>query len=172
GLEADLPNLSTKTPLGEVPLILGPTGLYARWEPFHFGGWNSSTAGALSFKAGGAYAEANSVFSRIASSWTLAVLGGYRLGPWFVQGNYGYNGGFDGRAGEWQAHTDLGLGLGSDWYVQTELDLDLREGPTGGASWTLLPQVAFQPGEWLFEFGESFNGSPAGYTEILAARTF
>lgn len=173
GLETDFPTLLTKTPLGEVPVVLGPIGFYARWEPLHFGGWDSDTAGVLSLKAGGAYGASNDVFPRVGSSWTLEVLGGYRVGPLFFQGNYGYTGGLDTRvAGQWKANTDIGCGLGSDWYVQAETDFSLQEGAKVVTSWAVIPQVAFQPDEWLFEIGESLNGSPAGTTEILAARTF
>ncbi len=174
GLVLSFPNLVTLLPLGQSPLALAPTGLYLRLEPFHSGGWNSETAGVLSFQAGGAYGAANSTFRYIGSSWTAEALGGYKIGRFFLQGNYGFQGGIDPQAlTQWQADTSLGFALGSNWYLQGEADFYSITAPFSDSSWSFLPQVAFQPGDWLFEFGESFSGdTPQGITEVLAARAF
>jgi hypothetical protein len=173
GLEADFPTLDTAEPLGQGPAILGPIGLYLRYEFYHFGGWSSETAGAFSIEAGAAYGFFNKTFPWIGSSWTIEALGGYRVEKFFLQGNYCYTGGIDPQVpNQWQANTGLGYHLGSDWYIQTEADFTAFTGPFNGSSWTFIPQVAFQPGEWLFELGEALNESPAGVTELMVARTF
>lgn len=152
---------------------MGPIGLYLRYEFYHFGGWSSETAGAFSIEAGGAYGFSNKTFPWIGSSWSLEALGGYRMGKFFLQGNYSYQGGIDPQVpNEWQANTGLGYNLGSDWYIQGEADFTAVTGSFNGFSWVYIPQVAFQPGEWLFELGESLNETPAGVTELMVARTF
>ena len=171
GVEANFPTLLTKQPLGQNPAVLGPIGLSLRYEAWHFGGWSSPTAGAFSIQGGGAYGFSNKSFPSVGSSWSLEALGGVRVGKFFLQGNYGYQGGIDSRVSdEWQANTSLGWRLGSDWFVQAEADFSASSGPSNGTSWSYIPQIAFQPGDWLFEFGESLNGSPRGFTEFMVAR--
>ena len=173
GLEADFPTLLTEEPLGQGPAVLGPVGLYLRDEFYHFGGWSSETAGAFSIEGGAAYGFSNKTFPWIGSSWSLEALGGYRVGRFFVQGNYCYEGGIDTHVpNEWMANTGLGYRFGSDWYIQGEADFKAFTGSFSGSSWSFIPQIAFQPGEWLFELGESLNESPAGVTELMVARTF
>ncbi len=173
GLEADFPTLDTEEPLGQGPAILGPIGLNLRYEFYHFGGWSSETAGAFSIEGGGAYGFSNKTFPWIGSSWTLEALGGYRVGKFFLQGNYSYQGAIDPQVpDECQANTGLGYRLGSDWYIQGEADFTAITGTISNSSWVFIPQIAFQPGEWLFEAGESLNQTPAGYTELMVARTF
>ena len=173
GLEADFPLLDTWEPLGTQPVVLGPIGLNLRYEFYHFGGWSSETAGAFALSGGAAYGIANKDFPWIGSSWTLEVLGGYRIGKFFLQGNYGFQGRIDPQVSSiWSANTALGYHFLPDWYLQTEADLSDTLEDFGGATWTFIPQIAFQPDEWLFEFGECFNVSPVGITEIMIARTF
>ncbi|HEY5040207.1 MAG TPA: hypothetical protein VIJ93_14160, partial [bacterium] len=115
----------------------------------------------------------NDTFPSVGSSWSLKALGGYRVGRFFLQGNYGYQGGIDPNVtSQWQANTGLGYHLGSDWYIQAEADFTAITAPFSGSSWYFIPQIAFQPGEWLFELGESLNKSPVGVTELMVARTF
>ena len=171
GLEVDFPNLLTLTPLGKYPLALGPTGLYLRYEVLHSGSWSSETAGSLSFQAGGSYAQPTGPFHYLGSSFTLKVLGGYRWGQFFVQGNYAYQGGIDPQSLTMlQANQSLGLALDKNWYVQGEADLYDVTAPFSDSSWTLIPQIAFQQDELLFEFGEAFNDRPGGETQLLVAR--
>ncbi len=173
GLEADFPTVDTEEPLGKGPAILGPLGLYLRYEFYHFGGWSSETAGAFSIEAGGAYGFSNKTFPWIGSSWSIEALGGYRVGKFFLQGNYSYQGGIDPQVpNEWEANTGLGYSLGSDWYIQAEADFAAFSGTFSGSSWVYIPQIAFQPGEWLFEVGEALDASPSGVTELMVARTF
>ncbi|HVZ81028.1 MAG TPA: hypothetical protein VHE12_09585 [bacterium] len=173
GLEVDFPDLLTYTPLGKYPLALGPTGLYLRYEPFHSGSWDSETAGSLAFQAGGAYARPLGPYRYLGSSFTLKLLGGYRWGKFFVQGNYAYQGGIDPQSlSVWQADNACGLSLGGPFTIQMEADLYAVTAPFQDSSWTFTPQVAFQEGEWLVEFGESFNDHPAGETQVLVARAF
>jgi hypothetical protein len=172
-LEVDFPNLSTQYPLGQVPLILAPIGLNLRYEFYHFGGWSSETAGAFSIEGGGAYAIPNTTFPWMGSSWSASVLGGYRMGKLYLEGNYGYQGGIDPRVpNQWKANTGLGYHLSRDWYIQGEADLTAVTAPNSRSSWAFIPQIAFQPGEWLFELGESLSDSPASTTELMVARTF
>jgi hypothetical protein len=171
GVEMDFPNLITREPLGTGPAILGPIGLALRYEFYHFGDWNSQTAGAFSIEAGGSYGFSNHTFPWVGSSWCVEAMGGYRVGNLFLQGNYTYQGAIDPQvATEWQANTSLGYRLGSDWYVQTEADFTDVTSPYPGTSWTFIPQIAFQPDEWLFELGESLNETPAGVTQLMVAR--
>jgi hypothetical protein len=173
GLELDFPTLLTEEPLGQGPAVLGPIGLNLRWEFYHFGGWSSEEAGAFSIEGGGAYGISNSTFPWVGSSWSLEALGGYRVGKFFLQGNYGYQGGIDPKVPtEWIANTGLGYSLGSSWYIQAEADFTDFTAPLRNASWSFIPQLAFQPDEWLFELGESLNQSPSGVTELMVARTF
>jgi len=173
GLEADFPALFTWYPLGQEDLVLGPIGLYLRYEFYHFGTWNSETAGAFSIQAGGAYGFSNSDFPSVGSSWSFKALGGYRAGKFFLQGTYGYQGGIDPRVpSQWRADTGLGFRLGSDWYLQAEADLTAVTAPASRSSWAFIPQIAFQPDDWLLELGESFNEDPSGTTEFLIARAF
>src|SRR5262249_45102070 len=124
GLELDFPNLLTWYPLGKYPLALGPTGLYLRYEALHSGSWSSETAGSLSFQAGGAYAQPTGPFRYLGSSFTLKVLGGYRWGQVFVQGNYAYQGGIDPQSLTlFQANQSLGVALDKHWYLLGEADL-------------------------------------------------
>ena len=173
GLEADFPTLDTWEPLGKAPAALGPIGLYLRYEFYQFGGWSSETGGAFSIEGGGAVGFPNAAFPRIGSSWTLEALGGFRVGKFFLQENFGYQGGIDPKVpSEWQVNTALGYHLATDWYVQGEEDFIAITAPFSNSSWSVIPQVAFQPGDWLFEFGESFNASPKGITEFMVARVF
>ncbi|HTA76413.1 MAG TPA: hypothetical protein VK791_04585 [bacterium] len=171
-LEADFPNLTTQYPLGQVPVILSPIGLNLRYQFYHFGGWSSETAGAFSIEAGGAYAFPNTTFPWVGSSWSVNLLGGYRVGKFFIEGNYGYQGKIDPQvSNQWKANTGLGYHFSRDWYIQAEADLTVITS-ANNASWSFLPQIAFQPDDWLFELGESLNESPAGVTELMVARTF
>jgi hypothetical protein len=173
GLEVDFPNLTTRYPLGQEPLILSPIGLNLRYEFYHFGGWTSETAGAFSIEGGGAYAIPNTAFPWIRSSWSVDLLGGYRLGKFYLEGNYGYQGGIDPQVpNQWQANTGLGYHFSRDWYFQVEADLTAITAPNSNSSWSFIPQIAFQPDEWLFELGESLSGSPTSVTELMVARTF
>lgn len=176
GLEVDFPNLDTWYPLGQYPLVLGPIGLYLRYEALHSGSWSSETGYVLSIEAGGAYEVPQHTFYYLGSSWSVKVLAGYKLGNWFAQGNYAFQAGIDPNSlTQFTANTSLGYRLGSNWYLQAEADLyDITApAPAVDSGLTFLPQVAFQPGEWLFEVGEAFNDDhPQGMTEILAARTF
>jgi hypothetical protein len=173
GLELDFPNLTTQYPLGQVPLILSPIGLYLRYEFYHFGVWTSETAGAFSIEGGGAYGFPNTTFPWIGSSWSLEILGGYRIGKFYLEGNYGYQGRIDPQVpNQWQANTGLGYHFSRDWYLQTEADFTAIVASTSNSSWSFTPQIAFQPGEWLFELGESLSQSPASVTEVMIARTF
>ena len=173
GLEADFPTLDALEPLGQGPAILGPIGLYLRYEFYHFGGWSSETAGAFSLEGGGAYGFSNSTFPWIGSSWSLEALGGYRFGRLFLQGDYSYQGGIDPQVPNlWQANTGLGYHFALDWYIQGEADFTAVTRPFHNSSWSFIPQVAFQPGDWLFELGEALNESPSGVTELMVARVF
>ncbi len=173
GLELDFPTLLTEEPLGQGPAVLGPIGLNLRLEFYRFGGWSSETAGSFSIEGGGAYGFSNSTFPWVGSRWSVEALGGYRVGKFFLQGNYGYQGRIDPKVpDEWQANTGLGYSLGSNWYLQAEADFSALMGTFNNSSWSFVPQIAFQPDEWLFELGESFNESPAGVTELMVARTF
>jgi hypothetical protein len=176
GLEVDFPNLDTWDPLGRYPLVLAPIGLYLRYEALHSGSWSSETGYVLSFQAGAAYEVPQKTFEYLGSSWSVKVLAGYKLGMWFAQGNYGFQGGIDPDSlTQFTANTGLGYSLGSNWYLQAEADFYDITAPSNAvdSDWTFLPQVAFQPGDWLFELGEAFNDDhPQGLTEILAARTF
>jgi hypothetical protein len=173
GVEADLPVLEDWDPLGRYPAGLGPIGIYLRYEAYHFGGWSSETAGVFSVEGGGAYGAPNTTYRYIGSSWTVEALGGYKVGKLFAQGNYSFQGGIDTQVpSEFQANTSLGYSLGSNWYIQGEADFTATTSPFAKASWVFIPQIAFQPEEWLFEVGEALNQTPAGVTEIMVARTF
>jgi hypothetical protein len=175
GLEVDFPNLLTYTPLGEYPLALGPAGLYIRYEALHSGSWSSETAGSLAIQAGGAYAKPLLPYYRyLGSSLTLKVLGGYRWGKFFVQGNYAYQAGLDPQSLSMvQANNAFGLSLGGPFTVQMEADLYAVTAPFHDSTWTVTPQLAFQENEWLLEFGEALNDEhPAGQTQVLIARAF
>ncbi len=172
GLEVDFPNLTTQYPLGQEPVILSPVGLNLRYEFYHFGGWASETAGAFSIEGGGAYAFPNTTFPGIGSSWSINLLGGYRVGKCYLEGNYGYRGGIDQVLSQWKADTGLGYHFSRDWYLQAEADFTATTASISNSSWSFVPQIAFQPGEWLFELGESLSQSPASATEVMVARTF
>jgi len=173
GVELDFPTLDTIQPFGKEPLIMGPIGLYGRYEFYHFGAWNSETAGAFSLQAGAAYGFPNKTFKWIGSSWSIEALGGYRAGKVFFQGNYGFQGGIDPQVQSMlKANSAVGFNLGSDLFIQGEADVTIVTAPFANSSCALVPQIAFQPGEWLFEFGEAFNTVPMGFTEIMVARTF
>lgn len=169
GVYFDFPWLVTRQPLGQVPLALGPIGLYLRYEAYHFGGWNDEVAGAFSLQAGGAYGFPNTSFPFIGSSWTVEGLGGLRWGRFFLQEECGFQGALDANgSGDWEANTGLGFRITREWYLQYEADLSAIT--SGRSSWTFIPQIAFQPGDWLFEFGESFGDSPFVYTQLMVAR--
>ena len=169
GLYFEFPWLITRQPIGQAPLGFGPIGLFLRYEAYHFGGWNDETAGAFSIQAGGSYGFPNTSFPLIGSSWTVEGFGGYRWGRFFLQEELGYQGSIDSKGpAQWEANTGLGFRLTHEWYLQYEADL---LAPTvGRSSWTFIPQVAFQPGDWLFEFGEAFGDSPFVYTQLMVAR--
>ena len=173
GVEVDFPALYTWDPLGRYSLGLGPIGLNLRYEAYHFGGWSSETAGVFSVEGGAAYGPPNTTYRFIGSSWMLDALGGYRMGKVFIQGNYCFQGGIDPQvASQFDANTALGYRLGSNWYIQGEADFTAITSPFTNSTWVFIPQIAFQPDEWLFEIGEALNETPAGVTEILVARTF
>ncbi len=173
GVEADFPSFITWSPLGRYPAVLGPIGLYLRYEAYHFGGWSSEEAGIFSIEAGGAYGITNKTFPYVGSSWTIEALGGYRIGKLFAQGEYCFQGGIDPKVpSEFQANTGLGYSVGSNWYIQVEADFTDITAPFTDSSWTFIPQIAFQPDEWLFELGEALNETPAGVTEVMVARAF
>lgn len=167
GLEADFPNLYTLYPLGQFPLPLEPVELMARYEAWHFGAWNDETAGAFSISAGGGYSFRNSQFS----DWSVEALGGYRMGRFFLQADYSYEGSLVANApNELYLDTSLGYRLTPEWFLQAELDFTSTTGPFGGNTWSYVPQAAFQPGDWLFELGESFGVSSLGFTQLLVGR--
>lgn len=173
GVEADFPVLDDWDPLGHYPVGLGPIGIYLRYEAYHFGGWSSETAGVLSIEGGGAYGIPNTTYRYIGSSWTIEALGGYRMGKLFIQGNYSFQGGMDPQVpSQIQANTGLGYSLGTNWYIQGEADYTGITAPFSNASWIFIPQIAFQPDEWLFEVGEALYETPNGVTEIMVARAF
>jgi hypothetical protein len=173
GIEVDLPNLETQYPLGQKSVGLDAVGLNLRYEFYYFGGWTSETAGAFSIEAGGAYGFPNSTYPWIGSSWSVEILGGYRIGKFYAEGNYGYQGAIDAHvASQWQANTGLGYHLSRDWYIQMEADFAATTTAPTTSTWSYIPQIAFQPGEWLFELGEALNETPAGVTELMVARTF
>jgi len=170
GVEVDFPNLVTLQPLGQHSLGLMPIGAFLRYEVYHFGGWNDETAGAFSIQAGGSYGFPNTTYRWIGSSWSLEALGGYRMGRFFLQADYAYQGAIDPQvANQWQFNQSLGYRLTNEWYVQVEGNCS-ASGSFGNASWSYIPQIAFQPGDWLFEFGEDLGDSPMGYTEFMVAR--
>ncbi|HJT24469.1 MAG TPA: hypothetical protein VJ873_07815 [bacterium] len=170
GVEADFPDLVTLDPLGKYPVGLMPFGVFVRYEAWHFGGWNDETAGALSFQAGGSYGFPNTFYRWIGSSWSLEALGGYRMGRVFVQADYTYQGAIDPQVqSQWQFNQSIGYRLTTNWYVQVEADIS-ASASFDDISWTYMPQIAFQPGDWLFEFGENIGEGPAGYTELMVAR--
>ena len=171
GLEVDFPDLYTQFPLGQAPLFLEPIGLMVRYEAWHFGAWNDETAGAFSISAGGFYGFHNAQVPSIGSSWSVEAMAGYRMGRFFLQGDYNYLGGLDANVpDDLELDDSLGYRLTNEWYLQAEADFTATNGPFGGTSWSYVPQVAFQPGDWLFELGESF-GNPSGvFTEIMVAR--
>jgi hypothetical protein len=172
GLEADFPNLITLEPLGQNPAVLMPVGLFVRYEAYHFGGWNDEEAGVFSIEAGGSYGFSNSTFPWIGSSWLVEALGGYRMGRLFLQADYDYQGGIDSKVpSQWQFNTDLGYRMTTEWYLQVEADFSASSS-FSDTSWSYVPQIAFQPGDWLFEFGESVADSPSGFTELMVARAF
>ncbi len=169
-VEADVPNLVTVEPLGQYALGLMPVGVLLRYEACHFGGWNDETAGVFSVAAGGAYGFPNTTYHFIGSSWSLEALGGYRAGRAFLQADYGFQGGIDPQVqSQWQLNTDLGYRLTNEWYLQVEADCQ-ASASFDNVSWSYIPQIAFQPGDWLFEFGEALGVAPMGYTEIMVAR--
>lgn len=173
GVEIDFPVLYDWDPLGRYPVGLGPIGLNIRYEAYHFGGWSSETAGIFSIEAGAAYGTPNDTYRYIGSSWMLEALGGYRVGKLFLEGNYCWQGGIDPQvSSQVEANTSLGYSLGSNWYIQGEADFTAITTLPTSSSWVFIPQIAFQPEEWLFEVGEALNETPAGVTEILVARTF
>ena len=53
--------------------------------------------------------------------------------------------------------------------VQPVADFSADAGPSGDTSFIFIPQIAFQPGDWLFEWGEAFYGSSV-YTDLMVAR--
>lgn len=169
-VEADFPSFITLQPLGQNPLVLEPIGLFLRYEAWHMGGWNDEEAGTFSIQAGGSYGFSNPTFPWIGSSWTVEALGGYRIGRFFLQADYGYQGGIDPKVqSQWRFNTALGYRLTTEWYIQAEAD---GLASFDGVSWSYIPQIAFQPGDWLFEFGESIGNSPSGFTELMVARAF
>jgi hypothetical protein len=173
GLEVDFPNLYTQFPLGQVPLTLEPIGLMARYEAWHFGTWNDETAGAFSISAGGFYGFQNSQFPWIGSSWCVEALGGYRIGRFFLQGDYSYQGALEANVpNQFYLDTSLGYRLTPEWFLQVEADFTGISGPFSGTSWSYVPQVAFQPGDWLFELGESLGDSNLVFTELMVGRAF
>lgn len=169
GVVTQFPNLETRYPLGQFPLLLEPVGIFARYVAWHFGGWNDETAGAFSLQAGGSYGFHNTSAPWIGSSWTLEAIGGYRMGRVFLQADYEYQGAIDPQVrSQWQFNQSLGYRLTTEWFVQVEADISATAS-FDDVSWTYTPQIAFQPGDWLFEFGEDIE-APAGYTEIMVAR--
>lgn len=176
GLEVDFPDLYTWYPLGEYPLFMTPIGLDLRYEVLHSGSWSSENGYVVSLQAGGAIRVSSEILDYQGDSWNVKVLAGYKLGKWFAQGNYGFQGGLEpGTLSQFTADTDLGYSLGSNFFLQAEADFYSIIAPASAvdSDWSFTPQVAFQPGEWLFEAGEAFNDDhPKGLTQVLAARTF
>ena len=173
GIEVDFPDLYTLFPLGQTPLVLEPVGFMVRYEAWHFGAWNDETAGALSISAGGFYGFRNDQFPEIGNSWSVEAMAGYRMGRFFLQGDYNFLGGLDANVpDELELNDSLGYRLTNEWYLQAEADFTATSGPFGGTSLAYVPQIAFQPGDWLFELGESFTGSSSAFTELLVARAF
>ena len=172
GVEVDFPNLSTRHPLGQFSLAFEPIGLFVRYEFWHFGNWNDETAGAFSLSAGGFYGGAPlDQSARGGSSLALEALGGYRLGRFFLQGEYAFQGAVDpNSSSQWNANTALGYRLTNEWHVQMEADLTASLPPFNETSWSFVPQIAFQPGDWLFEFGEAFTDPSSVFTEVMVAR--
>ncbi|HEV2355504.1 MAG TPA: hypothetical protein VGR89_14745, partial [Puia sp.] len=100
---------------------------------------------------------------------TLEAIGGYRIGRVFAQADYAYQGAIDPQVqSQWQFNQSLGYRLTNQWYVQVEADISASPA-FGNVSWTYTPQIAFQPGDWLFELGEVVGEGSAGYTEIMVA---
>jgi hypothetical protein len=173
GIEVDFPNLYTWDPLGKYPAFLEPIGVFARYEAWRTGGWNTETAGAFSIEAGGSYGFPSRIIRSIGSSWTINALGGYRVGRFFLLADYSFQGGIDPNVPSFlQLNNSLGCRLGGDVYLQAESNLNIITAPTSDSSWAFVPQIAFQPGEWLFEFGESFGESPSAFTQVMVARAF
>ena len=166
GIVLDFPTLTTGKPLG-------PIGLFVRYEAAHFGGWNDETAGAFSLQAGGSYGFPDKSFPSIGSSWAVKALGGYRFGRVFLQGDCGYQGGIDPHVrSRVQANFGLGYHFTTEWFFQVESDFSAITSPASGTTWSIVPQVAFQPGDWLLEFGEAMGTSPSGFSELMIARVF
>lgn len=176
GLVVNFPDILARQPLGQGPSALGPVGVSLRYVFYQFGTSDSETAGVFSAQAGGAFVIPNSKFQFLSGSLTPQVLGGFRLGKWFLQGNYGYNAMVDHPdVNNLFLNTSLGYTLNPEWFLQIEgnfIDNTILDDGTRGSQWTLVPQVAFQTGDWLFELGEEIEDSSLDSTELLIARAF
>jgi hypothetical protein len=167
GLELDFPQILLQQPLGQGPSALGPINLGFRYVYYQFGTADSGSSGIFSLEPLVNYwASPNDQFPGIGDSFELEALGGLRLGKVFLQGNYGYNTALDSKAlNGWFANTALGCSLDSHWLAQVEADFNgntfLGDGSLG-TQWTLVPQIGFKTGNWLFELGEAFNPSQEG----------
>ncbi len=172
GLEVDFPNLIARQPLGQGPAAIESMGLNLRYVMDQFGTSDSDEAGVLSIEAGGEYAFPDSRFKFLSGSLTPELLGGYRFGKWFIQGNYGFNELVDKPSrNNLFLNTGLGYTLSPEWFLQVESNSTLFLNDSSlGSDWTIVPQVAFQTGDWLFEFGEELNGSTSGTTDFMVAR--
>jgi len=173
GLEADLPEIIGRQPLGQGPAAFESVGLDLRYVAYQFGTSDSDEAGVFSIQAGGDYAFPDARFKFLSGSLTPELLGGYRSGKWFIQGNYGFNEMVDRESGNnLFANTGLGYSLSGDWFLQVEANYtDFLNDPKLGTQWIFVPQVAFVTGDWLFELGEELNESNAGTTDLLIAHT-
>jgi hypothetical protein len=178
GLVVEFPNILARQPLGQGPSALGPVGLSLKYVFYQFGTSDSETAGVFAAQAGGAFVIPNSRFPFMNGSLTPEVLGGFRLGKWFLQANYGYNEMPDHpNLNNLSLDTSLSYSLNSDWFLQCEgnfTDNTFLDNGARGSQMTLVPQIAFQTGDWLFEFGEEFelNASTSATTDLLVARAF
>lgn len=175
GLDFDFPTIYTLHPFGQEPAVLGPIGLFARYCFARYGEWTGPEEGVFSVEAGGSYGVASTLFPFFGSSLSAEVLGAWRWGRVYLQGNLGYNAGLDPQVeDELFVNTVVGWRMDHEWYLQADGTLSiLTTGAFQGTSKYLVPQVAFQPGDWLFTLGEAFRvDSSTVYTEFQVARAF
>ncbi len=169
GLDLSFPQALLLDPLGQGSAALGPIGAGLRYCFAKFKNPNGNSAGVFSLEAQGFYwATPNSRFSGVGSDYVLTGLMGVRVGRFYVQGNYGYEGAFDQNfQPDWFAFSSLGYALGAHWALQVEADYTGAVIPDNGgidSEWALVPQLGFKTDGWLIEVGESFNPSQAGTT--------
>ena len=165
GLDITFPQVILQQPLGQGGAALGPIGGGLRYVFAKFRNRDADSMGVFSIQAQASYwATPNDQFDGVGSNYTLQGLAGVRWGWFYVQGNYGYNGGFDSKFQDvWFANSALGYALSAHWALQVEADYSGFFIPGGlEGEWQMVPQLGFKTDGWLLEAGVAFNPSQTG----------